>query len=190
MFRNIIVLAVAVLMSSVALGDDAQLQGFSLEGLNGAGIAGTGSAANNNVVALNNSQLNTNNVSHDTTYQGMAGALLQSAGTVGMGGVFNVGQVGDVGGAQLQAPSLGIHTQDLNANLVQDVLKVGTGMGTALGLQTFVGIQTQLSFNPWGGSANIQGVGTTVYNAAGGGPAASMEIGGGANIGVGQTGLN
>ena len=96
------------------------------------------------------------------------GSLIQSAGVVGAGGLFNVGQVANGVCLQLQAPSLGIHTQDLNANLYQNVLKSGSD-GTALGLQTFLGVQTQLSCNLFGGVSNIQGIGTTLNNVAGAG---------------------
>lgn len=189
MLKKIWILAVAILLPSVAFGTDVQLQGFNLTGLNGASLSGDGSSANSNALLMNNSQLGTNNVSHDTSFQGTAGSLIQSAGAVGMGGLFTVGQAGDGAGLQLQVPSLGVNTQDLDANLYQNVLKVG-GEGSALGLQTFVGIQTQLNFNPYGGSASIQGIGTTLYDAAAGGPTSGMNISGGSNIGVGQTGLN
>jgi hypothetical protein len=190
MVKKISITIVVALVSTAAFADTGQMQGFSITGLNGAATSGDGSAANNNAITLLNSQLATDNVTHETSYQGTAGSLLQSAATVGSGGLYNVAQAGDIAGLQAQLPSLGVHTQDLTADLAQDVYKVGTGTGTALGLQTFVGIQTQLSFNPYGGSANIQGIGTTLYNAAGGGPGASMSIGGGANIGVGQSGSN
>jgi hypothetical protein len=188
MSKRISILMVTVLLSSAAFAVDVQTQGFNMTGLNGAALSGDGAASNNNALTLLNSQLNTNNVSHDTTYQGAAGSLIQSAGAVGMGGLFNVGQAGNAMGGQVQLPSLGTSIQDLSADLYQDVFKVG-GTGTALGLQTFVGIQTQLSFNPYGGSANIQSIGTTLYNAASGGPNSGVEIGGGSTIGVGQTGI-
>jgi hypothetical protein len=188
MLKQVSILTVALLMSSSAFAVDVQVQGTNAQGLNGAAISGDGSAANINALLLNNSQLSTNNVTHDTAYQNTAGSLIQSAGAVGLGGLFNVGQAGDITGAQTQIPSLGVHLQDLNADLYQDVFKVG-GEGMALGLQTFVGVQTQLSFNPWGGSANIQGIGTTLYNATGGGPDSGLSIGGGMTVGAGQTAL-
>jgi hypothetical protein len=189
MLKKISILTVTVLLASSAFAVDVQTQGFNMTGLNGAALSGDGAASNSNALTLLNSQLNRNDVSHDTSFQGTNGSLIQSAGAVGMGGLFNVGQAGNADGMQVQLPSLGINTQDLDADLYQEVFKVG-GTGTALGLQTFVGIQTQLSFNPYGGSANIQSIGTTLYDAAAGGPNSGISIGGGSTIGVGQTGLN
>ncbi len=189
MLKTIAIVMILTLTASAALAVDIQVQGFGMTGLNGASLAGDGSAANSNALMSTNSQLATNGVTHNTVFQGVAGSLIQSAGAMGMGGLFTVGQAGNAGGLQTQVPSLGIHAQDLDADLYQDVLKVG-GEGMALGLQTFVGIQTQLSFNPFGGSANIQGIGTTLYDAAGGGPGSGMSIGGGTTIGAGQNALN
>jgi hypothetical protein len=184
--KRLSILTITILLSSAAFGADVQTQGFNMTGLNGAAMSGDGAASNSNALTALSSQLNTNNVTHDASFQGTNGSLIQSAGAVGMGGLFNVGQAGNAVGTQVQLPSLGINVQDLDADLYQEVFKVG-GTGTALGLQTFVGIQTQLSFNPYGGSANIQSIGTTLYDAAAGGPNSGIQIGGGSTIGVGQT---
>jgi hypothetical protein len=189
MFKIVATMMIAVLMSSIALADGVQMQGFGMSGQNGAAVSGDGSSVNNNVGGVNNSQLLTNNVSHNTTYQGTNGSLIQSAGAVGMGGLFGVAQTGNAAGLAFQLPSQALQTQALDANLNQDVFKIG-GSGLALGLQTFVGIQTQLSFNPYGGSANIQGVGTTLYNAVAGGPTADMSVGGSSTVGAGQNGVH
>jgi hypothetical protein len=190
MVKSISMIVIAVLMPSLAFAQDAQVQGASIVGSNGAGIANDGSSASNNVITVANSQLATNSVLHETTYQGMADSLIQSAGTIGTGGVFTVGQAAEAANLQVQSASLGVQTQDLAADLYQDVVKIGSGTGTALGLQTFVGIQAQLSFNMYGGSANIQGIGTTLYDAATGGAGTSMSVGGGTTVGVGQTSSN
>jgi hypothetical protein len=190
MVKHLSIVLITLALSSAALADDAQIQTFSLTGLNGSGILGDGASASNNVVTVANSQLSTDTVSHETAYQGTAGSLLQSAGTVGTGGLFNVGQAADAAGLQAQAASLGVQIQDLDADLYQEVVKSGTGTGTALGIQTFVGIQAQLNFNMYGGSANIQGIGTTLYDATTGGAGTSMTVGGGTTLGVGQTSTN
>jgi catalase (peroxidase I) len=189
MFKIVAATCLAVAMCSIALADSVQMQGFDLGGLNGAVLSGDGSSVNTNVGGVNNSQLLTNNMNHSTNFQNTAGSLFQVAGAVGMGGLFGVGQTGNAAGLALQLPSQSVQTQALDANLNQEVFKIG-GSGLALGLQTFVGIQTQLSFNPYGGSANIQGVGTTVYNAVAGGPTANMTVGGNSTVGAGQNGVN
>ncbi len=190
MVKSISIVVIALVLSSVAMADDAQVQTYGLTGMNGAGILGEGATGSNNVVTVANSQLSTDNIWHETSYQGANGSLVQSAGTVGTGGLFNVGQAAAGAGLQLQVPSLGIQTQDLDADLYQEVIKSGTGTGTALGIQTFVGIQAQLNFNMYGGSANIQGIGTTIYDAATGGAGTTLSVGGGTLLGVGQTSVN
>ena len=153
------------------------------------GVIGDGVAANINTATAAVDQLVTG-PSHTTGYQGMVGSLIQGAGAVGMSGIFEVCQYGAAAGAQAQSqipgiPNSGAQVQDLDASLSQDVTKIG-GQGSALGLQTFVGVQTQLQFNPWGGSANVQGIGVSLYDAVGGGPGGLTAVGGGANIAAGQ----
>ena len=192
MCKGLAVSAVCVvLLSSVAVpawsSGISQLQGYSLgPAFNAVRQIADGAVSSNNVLTLAESQLATDDIRHTTAYQGTAGSLLQSAGAVSMSGDFGVTQFGDIDGVQMQVPSSGTQLQNLNANLDQDVYKIG-GSGSALGLETFVGIQTQLTFTPYGATANVQGIGTTLYDAVGGGPTSSMTIGGGANIGVGQS---
>jgi hypothetical protein len=104
-----------------------------------------------------------------------------------MCGAFDVMQYGDAAGLQIQAqvPGGEIQDQNLGANLVQQVNQYG-GQGSALGMQTFLGVQTQLAFNPWGGSANVQGIGVSLYDAVGGGPGGTTAVGGAANFSAGQ----
>jgi hypothetical protein len=189
MMKTSLVVAM-ILMSSVAFASDVMLQGYNLTGINSAGLLGDGSAVNNNSTTVNNSQLATDGITHNASYQGTAGSLIQSAAAVGLGDLFTVGQAADVTSLQAECTGLGIQTQDLDADLYQNVFKDGQGTGMALGLQTFVGIQTQLSFNMYGGSANVQGISTTLYDAATGGPGSTMNIGGGSTLGIGQTAAN
>ncbi len=162
-----------------------QHQGGMLVGTNGAQLLGDGASGNISALTMDLSQIGVDNPTHTTAYQGTTGALLQSAGAVGMGGLFNVDQGGFAGAEQWQVPSIGVQDQDLTAVLDQDVTKVG-GQGSALGLQTFLGVQTQLTFTPWGGSANVQGVGVSLYDAVGGGPGGGTQVAGGANFSAGQ----
>ncbi|NLZ07263.1 MAG: hypothetical protein GXY19_19010 [Phycisphaerae bacterium] len=162
-----------------------QTQGGILGGTNGVTVVGDGAAGNINALTMDLSQLGTDALTHTTAFQGTTGALLQSAGAVGMVGLFDVDQCGVALAGQTQIPAVGYQNQDLNALLNQDVTKVG-GQGSALGLQTFLGVQTQLTFTPWGGSANVQGIGVSLYDAVGGGPGGSTQVAGGANFSAGQ----
>jgi len=177
-----LLLSVATAASAFGL---IQNQGGGLIGTNGASLMGDGAAGNISALTMDLSQFGTDVGTHTTAYQGTAGALLQSAGVVGMSGLFNVDQLGIAGAQQTQVPLIGLQNQDLGAVLNQDVTKVG-GQGSALGLQTFIGIQTQLTFTPWGGSANVQGIGVSLYDAVGGGPGGGMQVAGGANFSAGQ----
>lgn len=60
---------------------------------------------------------------------------------MGMVGLFDVDQCGLALAGQTQVPATWLQDQNLNALLNQDVTKVG-GQGSALGLQTFLGVQT------------------------------------------------
>jgi len=177
-----LLLSVTAAASAIGLIQD---QGSMLIGQNGATLLGDGAAGNINALTMGLSQLGVNDTTHTTAFQGTNGALLQSAGAVGMGGWFNVDQDGIAVADQLQIPSMNLQDQNLAAVLDQDVTKVG-GQGSALGLQTFLGVQTQLTFTPWGGSANVQGIGVSLYDAVGGGPGGGTQVAGGANFSAGQ----
>jgi hypothetical protein len=181
-----------LLLSSVSLGEVVQGQGFTVGNLNGVYSAGPeSSSANTNVLTVAQDQMATDGAGHVTAFQGEAGSLVQSAGAMALAGLLGVEQTGLGAGVQGQLLinpllSLGTQTQDLAANLVQNI--VGDGMGTALGLQNFVGFQTQLTFSLWGATANTQAVGVGVFDAFGGGdsgPAAAV-ISGGTSFGIGQ----
>jgi len=182
-----------LLLSSVSLGAIVQGQGFAVGNLNGVYSAGSeGGAANTNALTVAQDQLATDAAGHVTAFQGEAGSLVQSAGAMALAGMLGVEQTALGAGAQGQLLinpllSLGTQTQDLTANLVQNI--VGDGLGSALGLQNFVGFQTQLTFTMWGATVNTQAVGVGVFDAFGGdgsGPAQAV-ISGGANFGIGQS---
>ena len=177
-----LLLVVTTAASAIGLFQD---QGGVLIGTNGASLMGDGAAGNISALTMDLSQLGVDKTTHTTAYQDTKGALLQSAGAVGMGGLFNVDQCGIAGADQTQIPMIGLQDQNLGAALDQDVTKIG-GQGSALGLQTFLGVQTQLTFTPWGGSANVQGVGVSLYDAVGGGPGGGTQVAGGANFSAGQ----
>jgi hypothetical protein len=79
---------------------------------------------------------------------------------------------------------LGDQIQHLGADLNQMV--VGSGLGSALGIQAFTGFQTQLTFTMFGANANTQAVGVTLFDAIGGTGPTMAIINEAANVGVGQ----
>jgi len=103
--------------------------------------------------------------------------------------VLGANQSGVATGVQAQVHpggiSIGTQDQDIDALLVQDI--VGEGLGMALALQNFVGIQTQVTFSIFGASANFQSLGVVQYDALGGPNPVNNVVSGGASIGAGQS---
>ena len=93
-------------------------------------------------------------------------------------------------GAQGQAQNgsafdLGTQIQDLDANLSQSI--IGDGLGSALGLQNFVGFQTQMIFTIYGASANSQAIGVSLVDGLGRPtPGGGTILSAGSNIGLTQ----
>lgn len=188
MYKRFAVSAALLLLLSFAASASAVLQSqdFGLGQTNYVGVLGDGAAGNINVTTAAMDQLVTDVCCHSTGYQSTVGSLMQAAGAVGMCSGLDVLQIGTASGSQDQIPGTDAQVQNLGAQLWQEVNKAPMGSGSALGLQTFIGIQTQLSFNPWGGSANVQGIGVSLYDAVGGGPGGLTNVGGSASFGAGQ----
>jgi hypothetical protein len=161
-----------------------QMQGFGLGSTNGVGVLGDGAAGNISTTTAAVDQFMTGPC-HTTAYQSTVGSLVQAAGAVGMCSALDVWQAGGAVGGQVQVPGTDIQQQHLDADLAQGVNQYG-GAGSALGLQTFVGVQNQLTFNPWGGSANVQGIGVSLYDAVGSTGNGAMTVNGSANFAAGQ----
>lgn len=184
MFKGFAVSAALLLLLVSGAMATIQVQGFDLGQTNYVADVGDGAAGNVNAIMMAANQ-SASGPAHTVGYQGTIGSLMQAAGAVATNGLVGVSQTGDAVGGQSQALGTDIQMQDLYADLVQDVTKVG-GQGVAVGLQTFIGIQTQLTFSPWGGSANVQGIGVNLYDAVGGGPGGATAVSGGANVNGGQ----
>ncbi len=186
MFKGLAATAVLLLLlSSASPAQIVQMQGFGMGQNNGAMVIGDGAAANINASNVAVDQLAQDVGCHSAGYQSTVGSIVQAAGAVGMCGLFAVDQTAGAAGGQFQLPGTDIQDQTFVAGMDQSVTKLG-GQGSALGTQTLVGVQTQLSFNPWGGSANVQGIGVSQYDAVGGGPGGGTAVAGSANIGAGQ----
>jgi opacity protein-like surface antigen len=194
MVRGFAVAAVLVLLlSSASIAAVDQTQGFAVGNGNSVFAIGPESAATNtNAMTVAQDQLATDRGSHVTAFQGEAGSLVQSAGASAIAGTIGVLQGGLGYGVQAQlqdgsSGNLGAQIQDMDANLSQAI--VGDGLGSALGLQNFVGFQTQMVFTIFGASANTQAVGVSLIDAMGrSAPGAGTFITAATNIGLGQVG--
>jgi hypothetical protein len=167
---SLILIFLPVCASFGALG---QAQGFLLGAENGVLLSGgpIGSAQNTNLAVIGNSQQSTDPYHTVTALQFEGGVLVQGAYAIGMDGLFGVGQAASVAGGQLQATGggSGIQDQILDANFAQGVVRDG-GIGAALAIQGFVGVQIQLIISPQGASTNVQYLGLGQVDQVGGGP--------------------
>ena len=150
-----------------------QAQGFLLGADNGVLLNGglVGSAQNTNLAVVGQSQKTTDLYNFTTALQFEGGVLIQGASAIGMDGVFGVGQNASTLGGQLQTATngVGIQNQSLDADFVQAVAKNG-GIGAALGIQGFVGLQLQVVASPKGANTNVQYLGLGQVDKVGGGP--------------------
>ena len=194
MVKGCAVAAVLVLLlSSASLAAIGQNQGFLLDNTNNVLAQGPqGGSSNTNTLLVAQDQLASDAGGHVIASQGEVGSLVQSAGAAAMAGTLGVIQAGLGYGVQGQTQNgsptdLGTQLQDLNANLSQHI--IGDGLGSALGLQNFVGFQMQMTFTIFGASANSQAIGVSLVDALGRptpGPGAMLSAG--SNIGLTQLG--
>ncbi len=183
--RLVVPAALLLLLSSAALAQ-IQYQDVGLGQTNGVALLGDGAVGNVAITLAAVDQLTTGTPWHSTGYQGTVGALTQAAGAVGMSTGLFVDQVGGAFADQFQIAGTPIQDQHLYAGLDQNVYKAPVGSGSALGLSNFIGFQNQLSFNPYGGSANVQAVAVDLYDAVGGGPGGMSTVSGNTAIDLGQ----
>ncbi len=166
----LILIFLPVCASFGALG---QAQGFSLGADNGVLLTGgpIGAAQNTNLAVVGQNQQSTDPYHFVTALQCEGGVLIQGAYAVGMDGLFGVGQTANALGGQLQVVGGGPGVQDqcLDAVFGQDVARVG-GIGAALSIQGFVGVQIQLIISPHGVNTNVQYLGLGQVDQVGGGP--------------------
>jgi hypothetical protein len=167
-------LILAFLPACFSFGAVGQTQAYLLGAENTALlVAGSpGAAQNMNVGVVAQNQRSNNPYSFVTALQTQNGMLVQGAYAVGMNGLFGVGQVANVLGGQLQtvgAGGLGIQDQILIASLGQELVRAG-GIGAAVGIQDFVGLDVQMIISPYGASTNVNYAGIGVFGSVGGGP--------------------
>jgi hypothetical protein len=180
-----LVVALAASTTSAFPGDFQQF-GLSLD--NGVLQIGDGAASSTNWGLVLEAQERTDDIRHTTAFQGFNGAITQTAGASGLGIIAAVCQDGALAGRQYQNPRTGEQWQHLGTDLDQSLVNAG-GSGSALGVQTALGIGTQLIFTPYGATANVQAIGDVVYDGTAGGPGGTIHIDGGTAIGLGQTSM-
>jgi hypothetical protein len=156
-----------------AFGAIGQAEGFLLGAENGVLLAGgpIGTAQNTNVAVVGHNQQATDPYHFVTALQSEGGVLIQGACAIGMDGLFGVGQAANVLGGQLQVVGggPGIQDQSLDSIFGQEAVRDG-GIGAALGMQGFVGLQVQLIISPHGVNRNVQYLGLGQVDKVGGGP--------------------
>lgn len=158
---------------STCFADFIQYQDYGIGGFNGVILAAgpVGAAQNTNVALVGQNQQSNNPYSTVKGMQSQNAMLVQGAYAVGLDGAFGVGQTANVLGGQLQAADGGNTMQDqfLNAAFAQDVARNG-GIGAAVGIQSFVGLDAQLMVSLHGASANVNCLGLSQVDTVGGGP--------------------
>jgi len=182
-----------LLLSSASLAAICQTQGFVLDNTHAILTTGPdGAATNTNTLIVAQDQLAIDAGGHILAFQGETGSLVQSAGAAAITGILGVVQTGLGFGAQGQVQNgsgfdLGTQLQDLHANLSQSL--IGDGLGSALGLQNFVGFQTQMVFTIYGASANSQAIGVSLADGLGRpAPGAGTILSAASDIGLTQLG--
>jgi hypothetical protein len=169
--KFVLYLVLFFLPASTCFAQLIQSQGYGIGGDNGVVLAGGSSAAQNtNVAVVGQNQQSNNPYNPVKLMQSENAMLVQSANAVGLDGAFGVGQVANVLGGQVQAASGPQSMQDqfLNGNFDQAV--AGGGIGAAVGIQSFVGLDAQLIVSLYGTSANVNCLGMALVDTVGGGP--------------------
>ena len=161
---------IILLLSSGAFAFIGQVEGFSIEANNLVGRAGRhGSAEGGNLLAAYHEQMGYDACRGTIAIQKEGGVLGQYASAVGRGGRSGVGQEASVSGLQGQlATNPQMQGQVLGVRLGQEAHKSG-GIGGAVGVQGFVGGQSQRISSPTGTSTESQFVGVVQYSAVSGG---------------------
>ena len=171
-----IVAAVILLFTSGTLADIGQVECFSIGSLSIVGRRGpVGSAKGGNLVVFSRSQKIQKPWFSTKLKQEEKGILVQYGTAQGTGGVSGVAQGAKVQGIQGQcAKTFGptMQGQCLKVNLGQVALKAG-GVGSAQGVQGFVGAQSQKITTPCMTSTGKQFVGVGQYASVSGGEGSS-----------------
>jgi hypothetical protein len=181
--------AVILLLTSGALADIGQVEGFSKCALNLVGRCGpVGSAQGGNIVIIGHSQQIQKPCFFTKARQEEKGILIQYGTANGKGGVSGVAQHATVQGLQGQhTKPFGstVQGQGLNLNLGQVALKAG-GVGSTEGVQGFVGGQSQKIITPRMTSTETQFVGVGQYASVSGDRGSNGVVVNTVNVKMGQ----
>jgi hypothetical protein len=182
---------VVLLLSSGAFAFIGQVEGFSIEACNLVGRSGgVGSAQGGNMLTAYHDQVGFDACTGTIAIQQEGGVLGQTATAAGAGGRSGVGQEAEVCGLQGQlATNPQMQGQVLGVRLGQAASK-SSGVGGAVGGQTFVGEQSQTILSLHGTSVQSQFVGAGQYSAVSGGPCSSAVALNDVDIMMGQGQIN
>jgi hypothetical protein len=144
-------------------------QDFGIVQQNQATIIGNGSATSSELYGVSQLQRGSDVSGLVRTVQAEAGVLAQGAGVAALSGGFTVNQNSTLAGYQDQQQSggpsnLGTQLQGLDIDLDQTLGAAQGSSGLALGMQTVVGVQVQVTASPYGVSLNIQPVSVNILD--------------------------
>lgn len=187
--KFLISVLVILLLSSGAFAGIGQVQGFSIGAVNMVKrVGGPGSAESLNIAIVGHKQKAGSFCCGSVAMQKEVGILGQYASVDGRGGKSFVLQGATVQGLQGQlvvgrGPKA--QGQSLNMSLGQLTVKNG-GVGGAIGVQGFVGYQTQRIDTPRTKSTQSQFVGAVQYSNISGSPSSNIVVGSILDINMGQ----
>jgi hypothetical protein len=150
-----------------------QIQSFDIYTSNVGTVtgAGTGAATSMKFIPVTNVQEAIDGSGQIKVVQTGIGAVIQGGSAVGTCGSFGYDQSANFIGDQWQTfsdlLSLGLHSQNFNVDVGQNVLRVGS-LGSAVALQNLIGGQNQFIITPYGVSVDIQCVGVGLIDSVGG----------------------
>jgi hypothetical protein len=187
--KFLISMAVILMLTSGAFANIGQIECFSIGSLNIVGRSGmVGSAKGGNLVIFSHSQKIQKPWFSTKFKQEEKGILVQYGKAQGTGGVSGVAQRAKIRGIQGQyTKPFGLTTQGqcLKVNLGQVALESG-GVGSAQGLQGFVGVQSQKITTPHMTSTGKQFVGVGQYASVSGGEGSTGIVVNAVSVEMGQ----
>jgi hypothetical protein len=173
MERVFVVSTTLILLLSSGIFAIDQIQGFDIYSSNVGTVTGTGTSAATSVnfIPVTNAQEAIDGSGQIKVVQTGIGAVIQGGSAVGTCGVYGYDQgvnfVGDQWQTFSDLLSLGLNSQNLSADVEQNVLSAGS-LGSAVALQNLMGGQNQLIITPYGVSVDIQCLGIGLVDGIGG----------------------
>jgi hypothetical protein len=180
---------VILLLSSGVIACIGQAEGFSINAMNKVQrVGGAGWAKSGNLVMVDHGQRTyTKNA---TAVQREGGLLLQGARVAGLGGTTKILQSASVDAGQQQSVAVSRHGfleqgQSLTVGL-DNVIRQTSGIGTAVGAQSFIGGQQQVISTPNGRAESYQSVGAAQFASVSASPCSNVVIVNTIDVDMGQ----